>query len=144
MQEEERFEPRVDTRNCRRRCGSLSIVHNRREVDTLLNMMLAGMYTMSSALTCFIWPVSCHPRAENEIIEERQSIIPVDETKKRNIKNQKHENLVQLTFDGEDEVDLRGEIASNSSPKDGSTSEERLNTSHRTSSCLSMQGQAHV
>ncbi|KAK8503629.1 hypothetical protein V6N13_009768 [Hibiscus sabdariffa] len=86
MPEEERFEPRVDTRNCRRRCRSLNIVHNRREVDTVFNVMLAGMGTTSSALTWFIWPVSCHPRAENKIIEERQSIIPVDENQGRGSK----------------------------------------------------------
>ncbi|GMI79472.1 cytochrome P450, family 96, subfamily A, polypeptide 10 [Hibiscus trionum] len=53
--------------------------------DTILTMMLAGRDTTSSALTWFIWLVSCHPRVENKIIEELRSKIPAEETKKRQL-----------------------------------------------------------
>ncbi|KAK5785405.1 alkane hydroxylase MAH1-like [Gossypium arboreum] len=65
--------------------------------DTILNMMLAGRDTTSSALTWFIWLVSRHPIVENKIIEELQSIIPAEETKKRRLFNAKKvKNLVYL------------------------------------------------
>ncbi|GMI67575.1 cytochrome P450, family 96, subfamily A, polypeptide 10 [Hibiscus trionum] len=55
--------------------------------DTILNMMVAGRDTVSSALTWSIWLVSRHPVVENKIIEELQSKIPVGETKKRRLFN---------------------------------------------------------
>ncbi|TYH45343.1 hypothetical protein E1A91_D11G251300v1 [Gossypium mustelinum] len=55
--------------------------------DTILNMMLAGRDTTSSALTWFIWLVSRHPIVENKIIEELQSKLPAEETKKRRLFN---------------------------------------------------------
>ncbi|KAB2058387.1 hypothetical protein ES319_A11G232100v1 [Gossypium barbadense] len=57
--------------------------------DTILNMMLAGTDTTSSALTWFIWLVSRHPIVENKIIEELQSKLPAEETKKRRLFNAK-------------------------------------------------------
>ncbi|GMI72194.1 cytochrome P450, family 96, subfamily A, polypeptide 10 [Hibiscus trionum] len=53
--------------------------------DTILNMMLAGRDTTSSALTWFMWLVSNHPAAENKIIEELESKIPAEDTKKRRL-----------------------------------------------------------
>ncbi|CAI9109207.1 OLC1v1008982C2 [Oldenlandia corymbosa var. corymbosa] len=43
--------------------------------DTILNFMIAGRDTTSSALTWFLWLVSTHPRVENKIREELQSLI---------------------------------------------------------------------
>ncbi|TYG49764.1 hypothetical protein ES288_D10G120500v1 [Gossypium darwinii] len=53
--------------------------------DTILNMMIAGRDTTSSALTWFIWLVSRHPKVEKKIIEELRSKIPEKETKKRRV-----------------------------------------------------------
>ncbi|KAE8689211.1 hypothetical protein F3Y22_tig00110940pilonHSYRG00132 [Hibiscus syriacus] len=53
--------------------------------DAILNMMVAGRDTTSSALTWFIWLVSRHPIAENKIIEELESKIPKEETGKRRL-----------------------------------------------------------
>ncbi|KAK8653463.1 hypothetical protein V6N13_127461 [Hibiscus sabdariffa] len=55
--------------------------------DTILNMMIAGRDTIGSALTWSIWLVSRHPIVENKIIEELQSKIPAQETKKRRLFN---------------------------------------------------------
>ncbi|KAK8507063.1 hypothetical protein V6N12_008412 [Hibiscus sabdariffa] len=55
--------------------------------DTILNMMLAGRDTTSSALTWFMWLVSKHPTVENKIIEELESKIPAEETGKRRLFN---------------------------------------------------------
>ncbi|KAK8717211.1 hypothetical protein V6N13_044487 [Hibiscus sabdariffa] len=51
--------------------------------DTILNMMVAGRDTTSSALTWFIWLVSMHPMVENNIIQELESKIPAEKTKRR-------------------------------------------------------------
>ncbi|KAE8690444.1 cytochrome P450 86B1 [Hibiscus syriacus] len=64
--------------------------------DTILNMMLAGRDTTSSALTWFVWLVSCHPIVENKIIEELQSKIPAEETRKRRVF--KAEEVKNLTY----------------------------------------------
>ncbi|KAL4378336.1 hypothetical protein GQ457_02G037780 [Hibiscus cannabinus] len=65
--------------------------------DTVLNMMLAGRDTTSSALTWFIWLVSCHPIVENKIIEELRSKIPAEETEKRQLfKAEEVKDLVYL------------------------------------------------
>ncbi|KAL7178085.1 hypothetical protein ACSBR2_031272 [Camellia fascicularis] len=50
--------------------------------DTVLNLMLAGRDTTSSALTWFIWLVSQHPTIEEKIREELKSVIPEGETEK--------------------------------------------------------------
>ncbi|GMI94157.1 cytochrome P450, family 96, subfamily A, polypeptide 10 [Hibiscus trionum] len=55
--------------------------------DTILNMMIAGRDTTSSALTWFIWLVSKHPEVENKIIQELESRIPAKETRNRRLFN---------------------------------------------------------
>ncbi|KAL7089905.1 hypothetical protein ACP275_12G006100 [Erythranthe tilingii] len=59
--------------------------------DTILNLMIAGRDTTSSALAWFVWLVSTHPQVENKIRDEIKTILPsgerrgffgVDETKK--------------------------------------------------------------
>ncbi|KAJ4715547.1 Cytochrome P450 [Melia azedarach] len=47
--------------------------------DSILNFMLAGRDTTSSALTWFFWLLSNNPKAETRIRQELQSIIPGDE-----------------------------------------------------------------
>ncbi|EOX92294.1 Cytochrome P450 [Theobroma cacao] len=65
--------------------------------DTILNMMLAGRDTTSSGLTWFFWLVSRHPKVENKIIAELESIIPAEETKKWRLFNAEEvKNLVYL------------------------------------------------
>ncbi|KAK8712324.1 hypothetical protein V6N13_147564 [Hibiscus sabdariffa] len=65
--------------------------------DTILNMMLAGRDTTSSALTWFIWLVSRHPIVENKIIEELRSIVPAEESNKRRVFDSEDvKNLVYL------------------------------------------------
>ncbi|KAK9038489.1 hypothetical protein V6N11_023355 [Hibiscus sabdariffa] len=53
--------------------------------DTILNIMIAGRDTTSSALTWFIWLVSRHPIVENKIMQELESKLPLEETKRRRI-----------------------------------------------------------
>ncbi|KAL7131466.1 hypothetical protein ABFS83_12G004700 [Erythranthe nasuta] len=59
--------------------------------DTILNLMIAGRDTTSSALTWFVWLVSTHPQVEKKIRDELKTILPsgerrvffsVDEAKK--------------------------------------------------------------
>ncbi|KAL7089886.1 hypothetical protein ACP275_12G004700 [Erythranthe tilingii] len=59
--------------------------------DTILNVMIAGRDTTSSALTWFVWLVSTHPQVEKKIRDELKTILPsgerrvffsVDEAKK--------------------------------------------------------------
>ncbi|XP_039029294.1 alkane hydroxylase MAH1-like [Hibiscus syriacus] len=65
--------------------------------DTILNLMLAGRDTTSSALTWFIWLVSRNPIVENKIIDELRSIIPAEESKKRRLFDAEEvKNLVYL------------------------------------------------
>ncbi|KAI5670003.1 hypothetical protein M9H77_19856 [Catharanthus roseus] len=47
--------------------------------DTILNLMIAGRDTTSSALTWFLWLVSTHPIVEKNIREELKSVIPPEE-----------------------------------------------------------------
>ncbi|XP_058179469.1 alkane hydroxylase MAH1-like [Rhododendron vialii] len=47
--------------------------------DTVLNFMIAGRDTTSSALTWFVWLVSTHPDVEAKIREELKSVIPEEE-----------------------------------------------------------------
>ncbi|XP_027077297.2 alkane hydroxylase MAH1 [Coffea arabica] len=47
--------------------------------DTIINFMIAGRDTTSSALTWFIWLVSTHPTVLNKIREELKSVIQVNE-----------------------------------------------------------------
>lgn len=47
--------------------------------DTIMNLMIAGRDTTSSALTWFIWLVSTHPQVESKIREELKTIIPEDQ-----------------------------------------------------------------
>lgn len=47
--------------------------------DTILNLMIAGRDTTSSALTWFIWLVSTHPEVEEKIREELKLIISPSE-----------------------------------------------------------------
>lgn len=44
--------------------------------DTILNLMIAGRDTTSSALTWFIWLVSIHPEVKEKIREELESVSP--------------------------------------------------------------------
>ncbi|XVE86644.1 hypothetical protein DITRI_Ditri18aG0051200 [Diplodiscus trichospermus] len=65
--------------------------------DAILNMILAGRDTTSSALTWFIWLVSMHPEVENKIIEELKSTLPAEETKTMRLFNAEEvKNLVYL------------------------------------------------
>ncbi|GFY94174.1 cytochrome P450, family 96, subfamily A, polypeptide 10 [Actinidia rufa] len=50
--------------------------------DTILNFMIAGRDTTSSALTWFIWLVSTHPIVEAKIREELKEAIPTREANK--------------------------------------------------------------
>lgn len=50
--------------------------------DTILNFMIAGRDTTSSALTWFLWLVSTHPVVEVKIRQELDSIIPEQEGNK--------------------------------------------------------------
>ncbi|KAL2528182.1 Cytochrome [Forsythia ovata] len=53
--------------------------------DTVLNLMLAGRDTTSSALTWFIWLVSTHPEIERKIRDELRSAMPAEEAEKYRI-----------------------------------------------------------
>ncbi|CAI9758271.1 unnamed protein product [Fraxinus pennsylvanica] len=65
--------------------------------DTILNFMIAGRDTTSSALTWFLWLVSTHPEVEKKIREELNSIIPPKEGEKwRLFKVEELKNLVYL------------------------------------------------
>lgn len=44
--------------------------------DTVLNLMIAGRDTTSSALTWFTWLVSTHPRVESNLRDELRSLCP--------------------------------------------------------------------
>ncbi|KAF5960581.1 hypothetical protein HYC85_001790 [Camellia sinensis] len=57
--------------------------------DTVLNLMLVGRDTTSSALTWFIWLVSQHPIVEEKIIEELKLVIPEGETEKSQLFEEK-------------------------------------------------------
>ncbi|XP_059308000.1 alkane hydroxylase MAH1-like [Lycium ferocissimum] len=50
--------------------------------DTILNLMIAGRDTTSSALTWFIWLVTKNPEVEKKLREEINSIIPKEEAGK--------------------------------------------------------------
>ncbi|KZV22677.1 hypothetical protein F511_42360 [Dorcoceras hygrometricum] len=50
--------------------------------DTILNLMIAGRDTTSSALTWFTWLVSTHPKVEDEIRDELRSMLPQGEGEK--------------------------------------------------------------
>ncbi|XP_030527458.1 alkane hydroxylase MAH1-like [Rhodamnia argentea] len=47
--------------------------------DTILNFMVAGKDTTSSALTWFFWALSMNPSVEMRIVEEIRSVIPKEE-----------------------------------------------------------------
>ncbi|GFQ03771.1 alkane hydroxylase mah1 [Phtheirospermum japonicum] len=47
--------------------------------DTILNFMIAGRDTTSSALTWFMWLVSTHPEVEKKIRDELSSVVPAKE-----------------------------------------------------------------
>ncbi|CAA2974864.1 alkane hydroxylase MAH1-like [Olea europaea subsp. europaea] len=65
--------------------------------DTILNFMIAGRDTTSSALTWFLWLVSTHPEVERKIREELNSIIPTKEGNKwRLFQVEELKNLVYL------------------------------------------------
>lgn len=51
--------------------------------DTILNLMIAGRDTTSSALTWFLWLVSTHPIVEETIREELKSVIPAEEEEEK-------------------------------------------------------------
>ncbi|GFY87130.1 cytochrome P450, family 96, subfamily A, polypeptide 10 [Actinidia rufa] len=48
--------------------------------DTIMNFMIAGRDTTSSALTWFLWLVSTHPDVEAKIREELKGIVPERES----------------------------------------------------------------
>ncbi|PIN26869.1 Cytochrome P450 CYP4/CYP19/CYP26 subfamily [Handroanthus impetiginosus] len=50
--------------------------------DTILNLMIAGRDTTSSALTWFLWLVSTHPEVEKKIRDELKSVCPIEEADK--------------------------------------------------------------
>ncbi|XP_052195165.1 alkane hydroxylase MAH1-like [Diospyros lotus] len=65
--------------------------------DTILNFMIAGRDTTSSALTWFLWLVSTHPDVEAKIREELGAIIPKKEARKGKLFNVEEVNkLVYL------------------------------------------------
>ncbi|XP_016470477.1 alkane hydroxylase MAH1-like [Nicotiana tabacum] len=65
--------------------------------DTILNLMIAGRDTTSSALTWFIWLVSTNPQVEKKIRDEINSIIPKQEIGKWRLFNvQELNKLVYL------------------------------------------------
>lgn len=51
--------------------------------DTILNFMIAGRDTTSSALTWFLWLVTTHPEVEQAIREELESVLPEHECKEK-------------------------------------------------------------
>ncbi|XP_004237624.1 alkane hydroxylase MAH1-like [Solanum lycopersicum] len=55
--------------------------------DTILNLMIAGRDTTSSALTWFIWLVTKNPQVEKKLREEINSIIPKEEVGKFRVFN---------------------------------------------------------
>ncbi|XP_031109714.1 alkane hydroxylase MAH1-like [Ipomoea triloba] len=56
--------------------------------DTIMNLMIAGRDTTSSALTWFIWLVSTHPHVESKIREElTKTLIPKDQSQKWRVFN---------------------------------------------------------
>lgn len=55
--------------------------------DTILNLMIAGRDTTSSALTWFFWLLSKNPNVENKIRQELESIIPPSDQKKWHVFN---------------------------------------------------------
>jgi len=46
--------------------------------DTILNLMIAGRDTTSSALTWFIWLITQHPKVEDRIRAELRGILPAE------------------------------------------------------------------
>lgn len=50
--------------------------------DMIMNLMIAGRDTTSSALTWFIWLVSTHPVVETLIMNELKSILPSENREK--------------------------------------------------------------
>lgn len=66
--------------------------------DTILNLMIAGRDTTSSALTWFIWLVSTHPEVEKKIRNELiNAVNPPEEAQKwRLFKAEELKNLVYL------------------------------------------------
>ncbi|XP_047325085.1 alkane hydroxylase MAH1-like [Impatiens glandulifera] len=68
--------------------------------DTILNLMIAGRDTTSSALTWFIWLVSNHPDIQTKIRDELESVLPVDEKKQESRKWHifKADELNKLTY----------------------------------------------
>ncbi|XP_031096047.1 alkane hydroxylase MAH1-like [Ipomoea triloba] len=63
--------------------------------DTILNLMIAGRDTTSSALTWFIWLVSTHPEVENNIRDELSNAVKSPH-KFRLFKSEDLKNLVYL------------------------------------------------
>ncbi|CAN4106792.1 unnamed protein product [Withania somnifera] len=65
--------------------------------DNILNLMIAGRDTTSSALTWFIWLVSKNPQVEKKIRDEINSVIPNEEAGKFRLFNvQELNKLVYL------------------------------------------------
>ncbi|MCD7464155.1 hypothetical protein HAX54_052215 [Datura stramonium] len=65
--------------------------------DNILNLMIAGRDTTSSALTWFIWLVSTNPQVEEKIRDEINSVIPDEEVGKFRLFNvQELNKLVYL------------------------------------------------
>ncbi|VFQ91426.1 unnamed protein product [Cuscuta campestris] len=50
--------------------------------DTIMNLMIAGRDTTSSALTWFTWLVSTHPFVESKIRDELKTLIPKEQSEK--------------------------------------------------------------
>lgn len=65
--------------------------------DTILNFMIAGRDTTSSALTWFLWLVTTHPEVEQAIREELESVLPEHERKEKH-KLFKSEQLKGLPY----------------------------------------------
>ncbi|KAL3849690.1 hypothetical protein ACJIZ3_011572 [Penstemon smallii] len=65
--------------------------------DTILNLMIAGRDTTSSALTWFMWLVSTHPAIERKIREELKSVLPVEEGEKWHVFKVEESNKLVYT-----------------------------------------------
>ncbi|KAL6583179.1 hypothetical protein OROMI_005257 [Orobanche minor] len=64
--------------------------------DTILNLMIAGRDTTSSALTWFVWLVSTHPEVEKKILEELRSVFGSKEEKWRVFNVEEMNKLVYM------------------------------------------------
>ncbi|KAL1824808.1 hypothetical protein ACET3Z_011586 [Daucus carota] len=75
---------------------SLELKSDKFARDIVLNHMIAGRDTTSSALTWFLWLVITHPEVKAKIREELQAHIPPNETQTRRLFSE--EELSNMTY----------------------------------------------